>query len=76
MLRILFRSSANALTASATIFEAVAEVENKFSKLVDKECDGISAEVKKWFKRLAVRRVAVRFLPFLMGVIVERRAGS
>ena len=48
------RPLANALNASATIFEAICEVDAKFSKLTDKECDGISAEVKKWFKKLAV----------------------
>ena len=46
--------TANALSASATIFEAVSDVDAKFAKLTDKECDGISAEVKKWFKKLAV----------------------
>ena len=46
---------ANALTASAAVFEAVSDVDARFSKLTDKECDGISAEVKKWFKKLAVR---------------------
>ena len=46
--------AANALNASATIFEAMAEVDTKFAKLADKECDSVSAEVKKWFKKLAV----------------------
>ena len=45
---------ANALNASATIFESMAEVDIKFAKFADKECDGVSAEVKKWFKKLAV----------------------
>lgn len=45
---------ANALNASATIFESIAEVDSKFAKFADKECDGVSAEVKKWFKKLAV----------------------
>ncbi|TFK79935.1 hypothetical protein K466DRAFT_504748 [Polyporus arcularius HHB13444] len=44
---------ANALNASATIFEAMAEVDSKFAKYADKECDSVSAEVKKWFKKLA-----------------------
>ncbi|KAI1786752.1 hypothetical protein LXA43DRAFT_753753 [Ganoderma leucocontextum] len=44
---------ANALNASATIFESIAEVDSKFAKFADKECDGVSAEVKKWFKKLA-----------------------
>ncbi|KAH9902481.1 hypothetical protein C8Q73DRAFT_749665 [Cubamyces lactineus] len=44
---------ASALNASATIFEAMAEVDSKFAKYADKECDNVSAEVKKWFKKLA-----------------------
>jgi hypothetical protein len=32
----------------------LSDVDAKFSKFVDKECDAISAEVKKWFKKLAV----------------------
>ncbi|KAI0749964.1 hypothetical protein C8Q80DRAFT_1100838 [Daedaleopsis nitida] len=44
---------ASALNASATIFEAMAEVDSKFVKYADKECDAVSAEVKKWFKKLA-----------------------
>ncbi|KDQ59199.1 hypothetical protein JAAARDRAFT_175969 [Jaapia argillacea MUCL 33604] len=43
----------NALNASATIFDALFEVDSKFAKLVDKECDAVSADVKKWFKKLA-----------------------
>ncbi|KAL0568800.1 hypothetical protein V5O48_013183 [Marasmius crinis-equi] len=45
--------AANALNASATIFEALNEVDAKFAKLADKEYDGISEEVKKWFRKLA-----------------------
>ncbi|TBU52736.1 hypothetical protein BD310DRAFT_831621 [Dichomitus squalens] len=43
----------NALITSATIFESMAEVDSKFAKFADKECDSVSAEVKKWFKKLA-----------------------
>ena len=32
----------------------LSDVDTKFSKFVDKECDVIRAEVKKWFKKLAV----------------------
>ncbi|KAI0951608.1 hypothetical protein AcW1_008612 [Taiwanofungus camphoratus] len=45
--------AANALNTSATIFETLSEVDTKFVKLADKECDAISTEVKKWFKKLA-----------------------
>lgn len=44
-----------ALGASATIFDALADVDSKFAKVADKECDWVSGEVKKWFKKLAVR---------------------
>ncbi|KAH9933642.1 uncharacterized protein BXZ73DRAFT_46315 [Epithele typhae] len=44
---------ANALNTSATIFEAMTEVDTKFAKFADKECDSVSSEVKKWFKKLA-----------------------
>jgi hypothetical protein len=42
------------MNASAAIFEALSDVDSKFVKIADKEYDGISAEVKKWFKKLAV----------------------
>ncbi|KAJ4477213.1 hypothetical protein J3R30DRAFT_3703474 [Lentinula aciculospora] len=45
--------AANALHASATIFEALSEVDSKFAKLADKEYDAVSGDVKKWFKKLA-----------------------
>ena len=32
----------------------MAEVDSKFAKFADKECDNVSGEVKKWFKKLAV----------------------
>lgn len=32
----------------------MAEVDAKFAKYADKECDAVSGEVKKWFKKLAV----------------------
>ncbi|KAJ3885159.1 hypothetical protein GG344DRAFT_70776, partial [Lentinula edodes] len=45
--------AANALNTSATIFEALSEVDSKFAKLADKEYDGVSGDVKKWFRKLA-----------------------
>lgn len=50
---------ANAFNASATIFESLVEVDSKFVKFADRECDNISAEVKKWFKKLAVRNIII-----------------
>ena len=40
---------------SAGFFEAMCEIDSKFAKIADKECDAISGEVRKWFKKLAVR---------------------
>lgn len=37
----------------------LSEVDTKFSKFVDKECDVINGEVKKWFKKLSVCRSAL-----------------
>lgn len=45
--------AANAMNASASIFESLSEIDAKYAKFVDKEYDGISGEVKKWFKKLA-----------------------
>ncbi|KAH8831893.1 hypothetical protein DL96DRAFT_1812659 [Flagelloscypha sp. PMI_526] len=45
--------AANALSATATIFDALADIDSKYAKLADKEYDAISTEVKKWFKKLA-----------------------
>ncbi len=48
-------SVGNAFNTSANIFDVLSDIDAKFSKFVDKECDAISTEVKKWFKKLAVR---------------------
>lgn len=48
----------NALNACATVVEALVDVDSKFVKLADKECDSLSADVKKWFKVLAVSAAA------------------
>ncbi|KAI6108132.1 hypothetical protein F5141DRAFT_1120839 [Pisolithus sp. B1] len=45
--------AANALSATANIFEVLADVDAKFAKIADKECGSVNAEVKKWFKKLA-----------------------
>jgi len=42
------------MNASATVFESLSDVDSKFAKIADKEYDIVSAEVKKWFKKLAV----------------------
>jgi hypothetical protein len=42
------------MSVTATIFETMSEIDTKFAKLADREYDGITGEVKKWFKKLAV----------------------
>lgn len=48
------RCTGNALSAAASVLESLAEVDAKFVKTADKECDSASNELKKWFKKLAV----------------------
>ena len=45
---------ANAFNTSASLFETLADVSAKFAKVADKEYEGTGAEVRKWFKKLAV----------------------
>ncbi|KAJ7104096.1 hypothetical protein B0H15DRAFT_808473 [Mycena belliarum] len=52
-LKVTGEIAANAMNASATIFDALSDIDSKFAKIADKEYDAISAEVKKWFKKLA-----------------------
>ncbi|KZP25095.1 hypothetical protein FIBSPDRAFT_783504 [Athelia psychrophila] len=52
-LRVTGAIPANALSASANIFDIMSDIDGKFGKIADKECDSISSEVKKWFKKLA-----------------------
>lgn len=56
--------TANALNTSANIFEALSDIDHKFAKIADKEYDGISSEVKKWFKKLAVCHLVWWFYDF------------
>ena len=44
----------NTLNVIAAIFEIISEVDGKFVKISDKECDNINNDVKKWFRKLAV----------------------
>ena len=45
----------NAFGSSASLFDALSEIDSKFAKIADKECDAVTGEVRKWFKKLAVR---------------------
>ena len=41
------------------MLESLAEVDAKFVKVVDKECEVTSNDLKKWFKKLAVRNTNI-----------------
>jgi hypothetical protein len=43
----------NAFLCSAKIIEARLEVDAKFSKLADKECEAVTSDIRKWFKKLS-----------------------
>jgi hypothetical protein len=45
----------NAFANSAGVFEVMCDVDAKFAKIADKDCDAVSGEVRKWFKKLTVR---------------------
>ncbi|TDL25824.1 hypothetical protein BD410DRAFT_826407 [Rickenella mellea] len=45
--------AANAMNAVAGVFENLADVDAKFVKVADRECEAVSADLKKWFKKLA-----------------------
>lgn len=47
----------NTLNVTAAIFEMISEVNGKFAKIADKECDNLNDDVKKWFRKLAVSSV-------------------
>lgn len=44
-------------SAAATIFEGVGEVQSKFAKMCEREYEGLSSELKKWFKKMNVCRI-------------------
>jgi hypothetical protein len=43
-----------AFTASAWILDAITDVDAKFALIMEREYETLSAELRKWFKRLAV----------------------
>jgi hypothetical protein len=53
----------------------LSDIDAKFSKFMDKECDVVSAEVRKWFKKLMVRleSVARGFFGELMSVFPRKK---
>ena len=42
------------MMSSAGIFESLAEVDGKFSKVADKEVENAGSDLRKWFKKLSV----------------------
>ncbi|THH16387.1 hypothetical protein EUX98_g9305 [Antrodiella citrinella] len=44
---------ASAFLTTATLFDSLSDVDSKFVKLAEKECDSISNELRKWFKKLS-----------------------
>ena len=65
------------MLASANIFESLSDIDSKFSKVIDREYELISNEVKKWFKKLSVRWPSHKFGNNLLIVLclLERRKG-
>ena len=51
---LITSGTGNALNITAAIFEVISEVDGKFVKIADKECDNVNNDVKKWFRKLAV----------------------
>ena len=49
------------------MFDALFEVDTKYTKFADKEYDAISAEVKKWFKKLVVSANVIELVHRLTG---------
>ncbi|KAG8858762.1 hypothetical protein FRB96_004899 [Tulasnella sp. 330] len=45
-------TATNAFVAAATMFDILAELDGKFSKVCEREYEGLSQELKKWFKKL------------------------
>ena len=59
------------------MFDTLCEVDTKFAKLVDNECEEISTDVKKWFKRLAVRHdssMLTILIDLTLGMVRRRRS--
>ncbi|KAG8906838.1 hypothetical protein FRB99_006013 [Tulasnella sp. 403] len=44
---------ANAFASAGAMFEILADVDGKFSRVCEREYEGLSAELKKWFKKMA-----------------------
>lgn len=63
---------ANTMLASVNIFESLSDVNSKYSKIVDREYDTISNDVKRWFKKLTVKLYLAHLRTFVHCVLTER----
>ncbi|KAG8750007.1 hypothetical protein FRC12_013115 [Ceratobasidium sp. 428] len=67
---------ANAMQASAALFEALGEVDGKLAKLAEKEYDSVSSEVRKHFKKMAKEEKAHDELTFNTNVKLKQASAS
>ncbi|QRV75591.1 hypothetical protein RhiJN_03606 [Ceratobasidium sp. AG-Ba] len=67
---------ANAMQASAALFEALGEVDGKLAKLAEKEYDNVSSEVRKHFKKMAKEEKAHDELTFNTNVKLKQASAS
>ncbi|KAG8687616.1 hypothetical protein FRC08_011883, partial [Ceratobasidium sp. 394] len=67
---------ANAMQASAALFEAIGDVDGKLAKLAEKEYDNVSSEVRKHFKKMAKEEKAHDELTFNTNVRLKQASSS
>ena len=44
----------NAMSLISGLLDSLSDVEMRFVKIADRECESASSELKRWFKKLAV----------------------
>lgn len=44
----------NALSASAWVLDSLNEADSKYARAIEREYETLSADLRKWFKKLAV----------------------
>ncbi|GAB1525209.1 hypothetical protein RhiTH_008366 [Rhizoctonia solani] len=67
---------ANAMQASAVLFEALGEVDGKLAKLAEKEYDHLSSEVRKHFKKMAKEEKAHDEMTFNTNVRLKQASSA
>lgn len=56
----------SALSASAWILDSVVENDAKFARAIEREYENLSADLRRWFKKLAVCGLnTIPLIPFL-----------